>query len=198
MIKKNTFIDTLDRHIAQVKSLRESRELDDSLNIAISLIVEELQLGKPLLVLGNGGSSADAHHITAELVGKFMRLRRSINAICLSANTSILTAWSNDDHYDNVFSRQIEAFPEGQAIVLGISTSGSSRSVVNAMKTAKSRGFKTISLVGVNIADLREFSDVLLSTPTVCTRDTQELHILIYHYLCEGIEAVLATNEFSR
>ena len=185
---KNTFINALDRHIAQVKLLRESSELSDSVHGAIRLIIKELQLGKPLLVFGNGGSASDAQHITAELVGKFMFYRRPIHAVCLNSNTSILTAWSNDESFDNVFSRQIEAFPEYNAVALGISTSGRSVNIVNAMKVAKHRGFPTISLVGENVYDLAPYSDIVISTRTNETRDTQELHLLIYHYICECIE----------
>ena len=188
MNRKKLFFETLDRHIAQVRLLKESYSIYDSVEKAVELIVTELGLGKPLLVFGNGGSASDAQHITAELVGRFMRDRRPIHAICLNANMSIITAWSNDDHFDNVFSRQIEAFPTEQAVALGISTSGRSPNVLNGIKAAKDRGFKTISLTGAFTKDLADHSDVLIGVPANLTRDIQELHVLVYHYLCERIE----------
>src|ERR1700721_2552192 len=107
---------------------------------AISLCVAAFKNGKPLLVCGNGGSASDAMHITGELVGRFLLERRALKAICLSSNPAVLTAWTNDYTYDTVFSRQVEAYGEPGAAILGISTSGNSGNVIEAFKQARSMG----------------------------------------------------------
>src|SRR5579871_2204068 len=121
---------------------------DSLLNGALTTIIEALRFGKPLLVCGNGGSAADAMHITSELLGRFLLERRALNVICLSSNPSFLTAWANDCTYDTVFSRQVEAYGVPEAVLLGISTSGNSQNVIEAFDKARALGMKTIALTG--------------------------------------------------
>src|SRR5687768_12796589 len=109
-----------------------------AIEAAVAACCQALGRGLPLLVLGNGGSAADAMHITGELVGRFLEERRALNAICLSSNPSVLTAWSNDYSYDTVFSRQVEAYGIEGGVVLGLSTSGNSANVFGAFEAAKS------------------------------------------------------------
>ena len=168
-----------------------SRELVDS---AISTVTRALRAGKPLLVCGNGGSAADAMHITGELVGRFLLERKALNAICLSSNPAVLTAWANDYSYDTVFSRQTEAYGQPGAVLLGISTSGNSRNVVAAFETARSMRMSTIALTGEGGGRLADLSDYLFAVPSHSTPLIQQAHICLYHYLCQAIECELATD----
>jgi D-sedoheptulose 7-phosphate isomerase len=155
---------------------------------AIDSIVTALHGGKPLLICGNGGSAADAMHITGELVGRFLRERRALKAICLSDNPAVLTAWSNDYSYDTVFSRQVEAYGEKGAVLLGISTSGNSRNVVAAFEQARNMAMTTIAMTGEKEGEVGHLADYCLAVPSHRTPLVQQVHICLYHYLCGEIE----------
>src|SRR5271169_2746902 len=129
---------------------------------AADAVCTALRQGKPLLVCGNGGSAADAMHITGELVGRFLKERRAWRAICLSSNPSVLTAWANDYSYDSVFARQVEAYGSEGGVLLGISTSGNSANIISAFKAAKSLNMTTIALTGRDGGDAARFSDILV------------------------------------
>ncbi|ALG75686.1 phosphoheptose isomerase [Azospirillum thiophilum] len=159
---------------------------------AIAAVTAALGANKALLVCGNGGSASDAMHITGELVGRFLKERRGLKAICLSSNPAVLTAWSNDYSYDTVFSRQTEAYGEPGGVILGISTSGNSRNVIAAFEVAKSLGMTTIALTGEGGGKMAGLSDILLDVPSRSTPLIQQVHICLYHYLCEQVEARLA------
>jgi D-sedoheptulose 7-phosphate isomerase len=161
---------------------------EEVMNAAIDIVVSALRAGKPLLVCGNGGSAADAMHITGELVGRFLRERRALKAICLSDNPAVLTAWSNDYSYETVFSRQVEAYGESGAVLLGISTSGKSKNVIAAFKQARKMGMATIALTGEGGSELGRLADYLLAAPSRYTPFIQQVHICLYHYLCAEIE----------
>ncbi len=127
----------LDDWLANAETLlAETRRagLDRAMERAIAATVSAFRAGRPLLVCGNGGSAADAQHITGELVGRFLAERRAFKAICLAADPAVLTAWSNDYSFDTVFSRQVEAYGEAGGALLGISTSGNSRNVIAAFE----------------------------------------------------------------
>ena len=159
---------------------------------AVALIVEALAAGKPLLVCGNGGSASDAMHITGELVGRFLKERRALNCICLSANPAVLTAWANDYSFDTVFSRQVEAYGVAGGVLIGISTSGNSQNVIAAFQTAHAIGLRTIALTGEGGGALAACSDILIDVPSRATPLIQQVHICLYHYICEQVEARLA------
>ena len=156
---------------------------------AIDLLVERLSAGNKLLVCGNGGSAADAMHICAELVGRFLRERRALPAIALNANQPVLTALANDYGYQTVFARQVEALAKPGDVVWGISTSGNSMSVVEALKTARALGAATIGMTGLGGGAVAEHADVLLSVPLSHTPHVQEIHVATYHVICEAVEA---------
>jgi D-sedoheptulose 7-phosphate isomerase len=156
---------------------------------AIELLNKAVQNGAPILVFGNGGSASDAQHIVGELVGKFLKERKAINAICLNANTSVITAWSNDVSYEDIFARQIEAFGNKPALCWGISTSGNSQNVVNGIKKATELGMDTITLCGNGGGQLNKLSDVCIDVNSSSTPRIQEMHIIIYHLICEILEA---------
>jgi D-sedoheptulose 7-phosphate isomerase len=127
-------------------------------------------------------------HITCELVGRFLEERRALRAICLSENPAVLTAWSNDRSFDTVFARQVEAYGEKDAVLLGISTSGTSRNVVAAFEQARRMRMRTIALTGEGGASLAALADVLLAVPSRRTPLVQQVHLCLYHYLCEQVE----------
>jgi D-sedoheptulose 7-phosphate isomerase len=158
---------------------------------AVDLLVERLSAGNKLLVCGNGGSAADAMHICGELVGRFFKERRALPAIALNTDPAILTAWSNDYSYDTVFSRQVEALALAGDVVWGISTSGNSKNVVAALKTARERGASTIALTGQGGGAMAAHADVLLAVPLTTTPRIQEVHSVTYHIICEAVEAEL-------
>lgn len=169
---------------------RSAHAIDQSkIEAAIEPCVGAAKAGRPILVCGNGGSAADAAHITGELVGRFLKERQPINALCLSANTSILTAWANDYDFETVYSRQVEAHGQAGGVLIVLSTSGTSKNIVHAAKTARNLGMTVIALTGEGGGDLATNSDVLLAVPSKATPLIQQVHLCLYHYLCAEIEA---------
>lgn len=159
---------------------------------ATRAVVTALAAGLPLLVCGNGGSAADAQHIAAELVGRFLRERRGLRVICLADNAPVLTAWANDYSYETVFSRQVEAYGVEGAVLLGLSTSGNSANVVAAFARAREMGMVTIAMTGEGGGRMAPLADHLLAVPSRSTPLIQQAHLCLYHYLCEAIERELA------
>lgn len=159
---------------------------------AIGVCAAALAADKPLLVCGNGGSAADAMHIAGELVGRFLRERRALKAIALTADSAILTAWGNDYSYETVFARQVDAYGEAGGVLLALSTSGNSPNVVAAAKAARARGMQVVALTGKGGGKLAPLVDVLLDVPSTATPLVQQAHICLYHYLCQEIEARIA------
>ena len=156
---------------------------------AVNLLVNAFSSGRKLLVFGNGGSSADAQHFTADLVGRFVAERRALPAIALTTNQAVLTAWSNDYSFDDVFARQIDALGSAGDVAFGISTSGASANVVNALQRARDRGLQTIGLTGAGGGKMASLCDVLLAVPLMSTPRIQEVHLVTYHAICAAVEA---------
>src|ERR1700674_1510591 len=161
---------------------------------ALEAVTGALRAGKPVLVCGNGGSAADAMHITGEMVGRFLADRKALNVICLSSNTAVLTAWANDQTFETVFSRQIEAYGQPGAVLIGLSTSGDSPNVVAAFEKARSMNMRTIALTGEGGGNLFGLSDYLFAVPSRCTPLIQQAHVCLYHYLCQMIEREFTPN----
>jgi D-sedoheptulose 7-phosphate isomerase len=161
---------------------------EDLIHGALAAITTALHAGKPVLVCGNGGSAADAMHLTGELVARFLADRRALNVICLSSNASVLTACANDDGFETIFSRQVEAYGQPGSVLLGISTSGRSRNVLAAFEQARARGMCTIALTGEGGGLLAPLSDYLFAVPSRSTPLIQQAHLCLYHYLCQQIE----------
>ena len=155
---------------------------------AIETVVAALSAGKPLLVCGNGGSAADAMHITCELAGRFLQNRRAFKAYCLSSNPAVLTACSNDLGFETVFSRQVEAYGEPGGVLIGLSTSGTSANVVAAFQKAREMKMKAIAFTGEAQGPLVPLSDLVLAIPSRHTPLIQQAHLCVYHYLCMKIE----------
>ena len=159
------------------------------LELAIDLIAGALRGGRKLLLFGNGGSAADAQHIAAEFVGRFLRERRPLPAIALTTDTSALTAIGNDYGFDDVFARQVRALGVRGDVALAISTSGRSPNVLRAVEAARDGGLKVVALTGGDGGALAAAADVSLrvSASTLSAR-IQETHILIGHVICELVD----------
>src|ERR1700722_13714932 len=182
-----TLSDYLTESVATLDATRAAIS-QDVMDSAVDSVCDALSHGKPLLICGNGGSAADAMHITGELVGRFLKERRAYRAICLSSNPSVLTAWANDYSFDSVFSRQVEAYGEPGAVILGISTSGNSKNVVAAFEQAHRMGMTAIAMTGEGGGAIGPLADHLLAAPSRSTPLIQQVHICLYHYLCAMIE----------
>jgi len=150
-----------------------------------------LQHGHKILWMGNGGSAADAQHLAAELVNQFYFKRPALAAMALTTDTSVLTAISNDNSYEAVFARQLEAHGAAGDVFIGISTSGNSANVVRAMETCHRQGLYAVGLTGKNGGKVAAGSDVCLQVPSVSTPRIQEAHILIGHIICGLVEEQL-------
>lgn len=165
---------------------------------AIAKVVEQLvsafQAGHTLYICGNGGSAADAQHISAELMGRFSFDRPGLRAIALTTDTSLLTAWSNDREFETVFSRQVLSLGRPGDILWGISTSGKSKNVILALKAAKQQGMTTVGLVGSSGGAMQELVDYPLFVPHQETARIQEIHLITYHRICEQVELKLFKN----
>jgi len=178
--------------------LRESVKLKTEILNDVSLLttIKEMSLAiieayrnkKKLILFGNGGSAADAQHIAAELVNRFGLERMALPAIALTTDTSVLTSIANDYDYSKVFARQVEALTEEGDVVIGISTSGTSLSVIKGIEVAKEKGAKTIGLTGKNGGELAKVVDLVLKVPSNDTPRIQEAHIAILHIICYLIE----------
>jgi D-sedoheptulose 7-phosphate isomerase len=151
-------------------------------------LIECFKRGNKVLIFGNGGSAADSQHIAAELVGKFKMKRRPFPAMALTTDTSMLTAWSNDESFEGIFKRQVEAFAREKDILIGLSTSGMSENVVNALKKGKEIGTINISFTGNDGGTVKLESDININSSSDKTERIQECHILAYHIICEFIE----------
>ena len=142
---------------------------------------------KKILIMGNGGSAADAQHFAAELVVKFEKVRKPIRSIALTTDSSILTATGNDFNFDEIFSRQVEALAEENDLVVGISTSGLSRNVLKALKSAKKVNARTLMLTGSQVVN-KNFIDFEFNVPSNTTSRIQEMHLVVYHIICKLVD----------
>ncbi|UCE37027.1 MAG: D-sedoheptulose 7-phosphate isomerase [Thermoplasmata archaeon] len=174
--------------------LKESADvklnLDEGKIVEIaSAIIDAYKKGKKVLIFGNGGSAADAQHIAAELVGKYKLVRKPLAAMALTVNTSILTACANDFGYEFVFAKQVEAMAQKDDVVIGISTSGTSPNVIEAIKVAKEKGAVTVGFTGEGKTGLGDAVDIWLSVPSKDTPRIQEAHITAGHIICFLVES---------
>ena len=159
-----------------------------------STLVSAIRSGGKLLIMGNGGSAANAQHIAAELIGRYKVERKALPAIALTTDSSILTAWSNDYSYETVFSRQVEGLARQGDIVLGISTSGNSTNVVRAFETARAMGVTTIGLLGRDGGQLAALSDHAMIVALQATDQIQTAPLLTYHSLCAELDRAFETT----
>ena len=167
---------------------RIEKGLAGKISLAVDLLVEALRNGKKLLIMGNGGSAADAQHFAAEILGRFKMERRGLPAIALTTDSSILTAIGNDYGFEHVFRRQVEGLAAEGDVVIGISTSGSSGNVRAALDYAREHGCRTIGLLGRDGGTIKPVCNVDLTVPSDDTPRIQEGHITIIHIMCDLLE----------
>jgi D-sedoheptulose 7-phosphate isomerase len=165
------------------------RTLTEGIVRAADLIGQALHGGGKVLVFGNGGSAADAQHFAAELVGRFERDRRPLAALALTTDTSILTSVANDEGFERIFVRQIEAMGAPGDVAFGITTSGRSPNVVRALRAAHERGLKTVALTGSDGGEAGGEVDLHLNVAGQSTARVQEVHITVLHAICAVIES---------
>lgn len=181
------------RH-AQVMEI-VSREMPPVIVKSVEVILSALRTGNKVLIMGNGGSAADAQHFAAEFVGRFLRKRRALPAIALTTDTSLLTAVANDFGFDQVFKRQVEALGQPGDVVVGISTSGNSPNIVLAMDAARQNGCQTIGLLGRDGGAIAALVDLAVTVPVAETPYIQEAHITIIHLICDLVEQQLCAED---
>lgn len=163
-----------------------------ALTAAADALVSTYRNGGKVLFFGNGGSAADAQHLAAEFVGRFMLERDPLPALALNANSSAVTAIANDYGYDKIFARQLQALAAPGDIAVAISTSGNSPNVIAAVLCARRLGLFTMALTGASGGRLRDMVDALIAVPSEETPRIQECHILIGHALCDAVEQTVA------
>jgi len=182
---KKTIEEALAGHREMVEAVSGQQE---KITEAARIVTDSLRKGGKVLVMGNGGSAADAQHLAAEFVGRFLRERKGLPAIALTTDSSILTAVGNDYGYDRVFSRQVEALAVAADVVIGISTSGNSQNVIRALEQAGKIGCTTVGLTGGKGGAIAGMVDLSLVVSVPETPRVQEGHILMIHILCDLVE----------
>lgn len=175
---------------ARVK-LQVAETLADTIVEASRMVADAFRAGGHLLLIGNGGSAADAQHIAAEFVGRFKKDRRALPAIALTTNTSILTALGNDFGYDTVFVRGVEAFGKEKDVLIAITTSGTSANILKAIAVAKEKGMTVIGLTGRDGGVVKSLAHLSIIVPSYDTQRIQEAHIAIGHILSDLVEQAL-------
>ncbi len=171
--------------------LRFAQKNAETLSQVIKVIVEAFKAGNKLLLFGNGGSAADAQHLAAEFINRYLIERPPLPAIALTTDTSVLTSISNDYAFPEVFVKQIKALGKAGDVAIGISTSGNSSNVIKGLKTAKEMDLKTIALVGGDGGELAKIADWALIVESASTPRIQEVHIIIGHIICEMVDLML-------
>ena len=184
-------IEQLEAHNGVVEALKTQSA---QIAAAISLCVTALGSGNKILLCGNGGSAADAQHIAAELIGRFVDDRKALPAIALTTDSSAITAIGNDYGFDEVFARQVTGLAVSGDVLIAISTSGTSPNIIAACRAAADSGCHVIGLRGNTGGDLADLADLSVIVPSDVTARIQECHILLGHLLCEGIEAGLGLS----
>ena len=177
-------------HLETIQKVIET--MNTPLQEASKLAVETLKAGNKILLFGNGGSAADAQHIAAELTGRYKTERRGLPGIALTTDTSALTAIGNDYGYDRVFDRQVESLAQKGDLLLGISTSGNSKNVINAFNVGREIGCKIIGFSGRDGGAMNDLCDINLVVPSEDTPRIQEMHILFGHTICQIIDNELS------
>lgn len=182
-IIKQRFIE----HLATANAILQSEMLEQIERVAVK-IKSALKAGNKVMFCGNGGSAADSQHLAAEFVGRFQKERHGLPALALTVDTSILTAVANDYGYDKVFVRQVEALARPGDVLIGISTSGNSSNVLQAINLAKQKDVFCVGMTAAGGGQMALVCDECLAVPAQITARAQEMHILIGHILCELVD----------
>lgn len=161
-----------------------SSEIENTANV----IIKSLKNGGKVIFCGNGGSAADSQHLSAELVGRYLKNRKSLASVSLTTDTSAITAIGNDFSFEEIFSRQLESIGNKGDTLYAISTSGKSKNIIKALETARKLGMQTIGITGANGNNLSNLCDVIIKVPAIRTDRIQEMHIATGHLICEIVE----------
>ncbi len=182
-------------HLSESLNVKNKIIEDNKLTIQIAevsdLIIDSINKGGKVIWCGNGGSAADAQHLSTELLGRLNFNRKPISSIALTTDTSFLTAWSNDIGFDSIFSRQVEGLGRSGDVLIGISTSGNSTNILEAIKSAKEKNIKTIAFLGKDGGKIKSQADISMVVPSENTQHIQESHITIGHIICDILEQKL-------
>jgi D-sedoheptulose 7-phosphate isomerase len=184
----NSITKELDEHLNSVRKIFNNKELLNQILIISQKCISAIKKGNKIIFIGNGGSAADAMHLTAELVGKLKFKRKPLPAIDLVSNPSILTSIGNDYKFEDIFTKQIESVGKKGDILIAITTSGLSKNIINAIKISDKIGLDTIILTGNKKNYLNKYKSYILKVPDTNTQRIQECHILIGHIFCSLIE----------
>lgn len=178
-----------------ISKILNDRETEKQINRISDLIIKAYQNGNKTIFCGNGGSSAEAQHLAAELSGKFKMERAPIPAEACHVNSSFVTAVGNDYDFTKIYSRYVEGFGKPGDVLIGLSTSGTSANMVEAFKMAKTKGIATVALTGESGGQLKKLSDVVLRIPSENVARIQEIHLMAGHIICENVERELFGHE---
>ena len=179
---------------SSIKSHAEALNLIDEKKIhqASDLIKKSLSENNTVFWCGNGGSASQANHLSAELIGGMYKDKKApYKSICLNVDTAFISAWSNDDSFDNIFVRQLEALADSGDVLIALSTSGNSQNIINAVKYCKKKEIIIVSLTGFDGGELKKKSDLNINIAVDSTQRVQEMHILVGHIICDVIEKSL-------
>ncbi|MBP3254163.1 MAG: D-sedoheptulose 7-phosphate isomerase [Bacteroidales bacterium] len=185
----------IEQSIKVKQELLNQSHVLESIQKSVDVIVDCYKHNGKVLFCGNGGSAADCQHLAAELSGRFYFDREPLYAEALHVNTSYLTAVSNDYSFDIVFSRMVKASGKPSDVLVGISTSGNSQNIINAMLEAKNKGMYTIAMTGSTGGKMKDIADILINVPSTDIPRIQESHIMIGHIICEEVESTLFTKK---
>ena len=187
-------IDRINNSIEVKKNILRDNNLVKKVDLISQAIIKAYKSNKKVILFGNGGSAADAQHLVGELVNKFYFDRKSLPAIALTVNTSILTAIGNDYSFDQIFSKQLEGIGDEGDIAIGISTSGNSKNIIEGLNFAKKNKLFTVGFTGKDGGKINNIVDVCINVPSDDTPRIQEAHIMIGHIVCEIVEKELFKN----
>ena len=187
---KNKIKEIIAASIDTKKALLEDEEMISKISSAVDMMVQAFKKGNHIYFCGNGGSASDAQHLAADFSGRFYTARDALPAEALHCNTSYLTAVANDYSYDVIYSRLIKGIGNPGDVLIGLSTSGNSKNIVNAFETAREKGMTTIAFTGSTGGKLKLLSDYLINIPSDDTPRIQESHITLGHIICQFVEEI--------
>lgn len=187
----NTIQKIISNSISVKQQVLEDTNLIERVQQIVDIAANAFRKGNKVLFCGNGGSAADAQHLAAEFSGRFYTDRNPLPSDALHCNTSYLTAVANDYGYDVVYSRMIKGIGREGDILIGLSTSGNSVNIINALTEAKKLGMHTVAFTGETGGKMKDYADILVNVPSTDTPRIQEVHMLLGHTICQLVEAAL-------
>jgi phosphoheptose isomerase len=178
----------LEKSITALQAASADPEFVANAEKAAQQIYEAVSSGKYIYIAGNGGSAAEAQHFSAELLGKYAKMRKALPAVALTTDTSLLTAWANDTSFDYIFSRQIEGLGRPGDVFIALSAGGNSPNILEALKAARSQNMVSICLLGKGGGQAKELCTTAVVVPSDVTAHIQEVHLALVHYFSEQFE----------